>query len=139
MGKRRYSEAELRQFETQWSVTLPIAYRRYLKVVGCNGSPGLMILEDWYSPYELEGMPAEFLSWEFPHRAPWNDLTLRELSRHDERHYHSSHWWRGAMRIRNTGCESYAFSSCRDRVPARSGTTRASALGAGFSRWSVRS
>jgi len=105
--RRRYTEEELREFETRWNIVLPKLYRTFLKIVGCTGTAGLMRLDEWQSPHDPEDFESDFLSTQFPHRLAWNDRSLKRSDSGFGSPYHSDDLWRGSLRIRNTGCEGY--------------------------------
>ena len=73
--------------------------------VGANRN--LSLLDEWCQPNLLGHFPEDFLRQPFPHTQGWNDITLKDKQKGWGAPYYDDMLWRGAMRIRNMGCESY--------------------------------
>jgi hypothetical protein len=108
--KTRYTDQQLDEFERSMSIRLPERYRLYMREVGAGqlGAVGFIsMLEDWCQPEDPETQPRDFLSQPFPHTGPSNDLSLKDAKLGWGAPYYDDNLWRGAMRITDTGCESY--------------------------------
>jgi hypothetical protein len=133
VGKRIYSETELRSFEETMGVSLPAVYRRYLNKVGAGERFGskVSLLEDWCQPYFSEELPTDFLARPFPHRKAWNDLSLLNPALGWKSAYFDRLLISGSMRIGNLGDEGYyvlvvsgperGYLWCDERVSANRG------------------
>jgi hypothetical protein len=100
---KRYTPADLADFEQVMGVELPAAYKKYLCEVGAgehDGRSGISLLEEWTT------FAYDFLSQEFPHTEAWNDLSLKNGRAGATPLYYDDGLYRGAIRMANTG-EAY--------------------------------
>jgi hypothetical protein len=107
--RHRYTGAELADFEHTMGIRLPTAYRFYLRLFGWADPMrgGLSSLEDWCQPCSPEDLPTDFLRQPFPFTEAWNDLTQLDPDAGWAAPYFDDMYFRGAMRIKNLGCEGY--------------------------------
>lgn len=94
-------------FEERHLIKLPEEY------VGALLSPHLISpfdpLVEWCQPSGEEEMSPGFLASPFPHSDAWNDLALFDEDKGWQSPYFEDHWWQGAMRVTNLGCEGYTL------------------------------
>lgn len=109
---------EIVRFEECHQIKLPVSYADILT------SRRLMSpfdsLSEWCQPNDEEEMQPGFLASPFPHVDAWNDLSLFSDEKGWGSSYFDDHWWQGAMRVSNLGCEGYTLlvisGSCRGQL-----------------------